>query len=58
MTQVTWVPRSDLWSQNNDRLGDDAHADVVVAGVPAHELVGLIYRDRVVLDGDSLWSVR
>jgi hypothetical protein len=36
-----------------DHLGDDAQAGVVVAGMPARELVGLIYPDRVVLGGDS-----
>jgi hypothetical protein len=29
-------------ARRNDRLGDAAQAGVVVAGVPAHELVGLI----------------
>jgi hypothetical protein len=42
MTQVTWLPRSDLKARGNDRLGDAGQAGVVVVGVPAHELVGLI----------------
>ena len=38
---LRWLPRSDLKPHGNDRLGDDPQAGVVVAGVPAHALVGL-----------------
>jgi len=34
--------RSDLQPYGNDRLGDQPKAGVVVAGMPAHQLVGLI----------------
>ena len=45
-------PGSDLKSHTHDRLSDGAQAGVVVAGVPAHELVGVIDRDRFPLGGD------
>jgi len=47
-------PGSDLKSHPHDRLGDRAQAGVVVAGVTAHELVGVIDRDRLPLGGDPL----
>src|ERR1035437_4952628 len=47
-------PRSDPQSHPNDGLSDRAQAGVVVAGVPAHELVGVIDRDRFVLRRDPL----
>ena len=47
-------PGSDLKSHANDRHSDRAQAGVVVAGVPAHELVGVIDRDRFPLRGDPL----
>ena len=46
--------RSDLESHAHDRLSDDTQAGVVVAGVPSHELVGLIDWDRVLMGGDPL----
>ena len=45
---------SDLKSHANDRLSDRAQAGVVVAGVPAHELVGVIDRNRFPLRRDPL----
>src|SRR5450631_4909968 len=48
------LPGSDLEPHANDRLGDHAQAGVVVAGVPAHELVGVIDRDRFPVRGDPL----
>jgi hypothetical protein len=47
-------PGSDLESHAHDRLGDHAQAGVVVAGVTAHELVGVIDCDRLPLGGDPL----
>jgi hypothetical protein len=47
-------PGSDLKSHANDRLSDRAQAGVVVAGVPAHELIGVIDRDRFPLRRDPL----
>jgi len=41
-----------LKPHGNDRFGDHPHAGVVVAGVPAHVMVGLIDRKRVLLGGD------
>jgi hypothetical protein len=46
--------RSDSKSHTNDCFGDRAQAGVVVAGVAAHELVGVIDRDRFPLGGDPL----
>src|SRR5450631_2082108 len=43
---------SDLKPYGNDRLRDHSQAGVVVAGVPAHALVGLIDADRVLMRGD------
>ena len=45
---------SDLKSHPNDCLSDRSQAGVVVAGVPAHELVGVLDRDRSPLRGDPL----
>jgi len=45
-------PRSDPKSHSNDRLSDRAQAGVVAAGVAAHELVGMIDRDRFPLGGN------
>ena len=42
---------SDLKSHANDRLSNRAQAGVAVAGVTAHELVGVIDRERGI-DGD------
>ena len=47
-------PRSDLKPYGNDRLGDHPQAGVVVAGVPAYELVGLFDGDRVLVGSDPL----
>jgi len=47
-------PRSDGKPHGNDRLCDRPKAGVVVAGVPAHEPVGLVDGDRVLLGGDPL----
>ena len=47
-------PHSDLKSHANDGLSDRAQAGVVVAGVTAHELVGVIDRDRFPLRRDPL----
>jgi len=47
-------PGSNLKSHANDRLSDRAQAGMVVAGVPSHELVGVIDRDRFPLGGDPL----
>ena len=48
------LPRSNLKSHTNDCLSDRAQAGVVVAGVSAHELVGVIDRDRFPVGGDPL----
>jgi hypothetical protein len=45
-------PGSDLKSHANDRLSDRAQAGVVDSGVTAHDLVGVIDRDRFPLGGD------
>jgi hypothetical protein len=47
-------PGSDLKPHLDDRLGNRAQAGVVVTGVRAYELVGMIDRDRVLLGGDPL----
>ena len=47
-------PGSDLKSHANDCLSDRAQAGVVLAGVPAHELVGVIDRNRFPLRRDPL----
>ena len=49
---VITPPRSDLQPHGDDRLGDEPQAGVVVAGVRAHQLVGLIEGDGVLLGGD------
>ena len=48
------IAASDLKPHGDNRLGDQPKAGVVVSGVPAHELVGLIDGDRVLVSGDSL----
>jgi hypothetical protein len=40
----------------DDPLGDDPQAGVVVAGVPAHQLVGLFRVDRVPVDSPGLFD--
>ena len=45
---------SDLKPHGNYRLGDHPQAGVVVAGVPAYELVGLFDGDRVLVGSDPL----
>ena len=40
--QTLGLMGSDLESHGNDCFGDSPQAGVVVSGVPAHELVGLI----------------
>ena len=45
---------ADLKAHVNDRFGDDSHSGYVVAGVPAHQLVGLIGGDRGRVCRDSL----
>src|SRR5664279_2361219 len=47
-------PRSNLKSHTNDCLSDRAQAGMVVAGVAAHQLVGMIDRYRSLLGGDPL----
>src|SRR5450631_3621858 len=46
--------RSDAKSHTDDCLSDRAQAGVVASGVAAHELVGVIDRDRFPLGGDPL----
>ena len=47
-------PSSDLKPHLNDCLGNCSQAGVVVAGVRAYELVGLIDSDSMALGGDPL----
>jgi len=41
-------------AHRNDRLGDHPQAGIVVAGVAADQLVGLIDADRLLLGRDPL----
>jgi hypothetical protein len=43
---------SDLKPHGNNRLSNDPQAGVVVADMPAHQLVCLVNRDRVLACGD------
>jgi len=48
------LPSSDLKPHLNDRLGNCSQAGVVIAGMRAYELVGLIDSDSMALGGDPL----
>ena len=48
------VRRSDLEPHRNDCLSDRTDAGVVAARVSAHQMEGLIHRDRMLLGRDPL----